>query len=159
MPGLPPTSALVCPFPHSGGSIPALQQLLTPGKQSSWLLCLLCLQVTLTADPDATCTQTVFPLTYTQLPEMVSSGDSICVARYLATGADKGSLFLEVGGIGFHRFPRGSGLLAEAVHPACCEAYLRRHGIACSRVQYGRASQEAQGVASGRVSTRAIPSY
>ncbi|GAB4816028.1 hypothetical protein N2152v2_003074 [Parachlorella kessleri] len=53
-------------------------------------------QVTLTADPDAKCTQTVFPLTYTQLPEMVSPGDSICVARYLATGADKGSLFLEV---------------------------------------------------------------
>lgn len=61
-------------------------------------LCSLCclLQVTITTDPDAQCTNEVFPITYDKFDSMCVPGDSIFVGRYLATGADDSSLFLEV---------------------------------------------------------------
>jgi pyruvate kinase len=53
-------------------------------------------RVTLTTDPSAECTNSVFPVTYSQFPAMCQPGDHIFVGRYLVTGADESSLYLEV---------------------------------------------------------------
>jgi pyruvate kinase len=53
-------------------------------------------RVTITTDPAAECTDAVFPVTYAKFPAMCQPGDSIFVGRYLVTGADASSLFLEV---------------------------------------------------------------
>lgn len=54
------------------------------------------LQVVITSDPNAQCTPEVLPVTYDKFASMVQPGDSIFVGRYLVTGADDSSLFLEV---------------------------------------------------------------
>lgn len=53
-------------------------------------------RITITNDPNAECTNTVFPVTYPKFPAMCQEGDSIFVGRYLVTGAEDSSLFLEV---------------------------------------------------------------
>jgi pyruvate kinase len=53
-------------------------------------------RITITTDPNAECTNTVFPVTYPKFPAMCQEGDSIFVGRYLVTGAENSSLFLEV---------------------------------------------------------------
>lgn len=53
-------------------------------------------RVTLTTDPNAECSNDVFPVTYPKFPAMAQPGDSIFIGRYLVTGADSSSLFLEV---------------------------------------------------------------
>lgn len=53
-------------------------------------------QVIITSDMDAECTSTVFPVTYAKFPAMCQPGDSIFVGRYLVTGAEDSSLFMEV---------------------------------------------------------------
>jgi len=52
--------------------------------------------VTITTDPAAECTNSVFPITYPKFPQMCQSGDSIFIGRYLVTGSEASSLFLEV---------------------------------------------------------------
>lgn len=52
--------------------------------------------VTFTTDTECECTNSVFPVTYPKFPAMCQPGDSIFVGRYLVTGADASSLFLEV---------------------------------------------------------------
>lgn len=52
--------------------------------------------ITLTTDPNAECSSTLFPVTYPKFPAMCQPGDSIFIGRYLVTGADESSLFLEV---------------------------------------------------------------
>lgn len=54
--------------------------------------------ITLTTDPNAKCTGTVFPLSYSGFPGIVSPGHQLQIGRFLATGADGGSLFLDVVG-------------------------------------------------------------
>ena len=53
-------------------------------------------RISITSDPNAECTNTVFPVTYPKFPAMCQEGDSIFVGRYLVTGAEDSSLFLEV---------------------------------------------------------------
>jgi len=53
-------------------------------------------RITITTDPEAECTNTVFPVTYPKFPAMCQEGDSIFVGRYLVTGAENSSLFMEV---------------------------------------------------------------
>lgn len=53
-------------------------------------------KVIITSDMDAECTSTVFPVTYAKFPAMCQPGDSIFVGRYLVTGAEDSSLFMEV---------------------------------------------------------------
>ena len=52
--------------------------------------------VTITADPNAECSDSVFPVTYSKFPAMCQAGDNIFVGRYLVTGSESSSLFLEV---------------------------------------------------------------
>lgn len=52
--------------------------------------------VTITTDPAAECTNSVFPITYPKFPHMCQPGDSIFIGRYLVTGSEASSLFLEV---------------------------------------------------------------
>lgn len=52
--------------------------------------------VTITADQTAECSNTVFPVTYSKFPAMCQPGDSIFVGRYLVTGSETSSVFLEV---------------------------------------------------------------
>jgi pyruvate kinase len=53
-------------------------------------------RITITTDPNAECTDTIFPVTYPKFPAMCQEGDSIFVGRYLVTGAENSSLFMEV---------------------------------------------------------------
>lgn len=53
-------------------------------------------RITITTDPNAECTSTVFPVTYPKFCAMCQEGDSIFVGRYLVTGAENSSLFMEV---------------------------------------------------------------
>ena len=53
-------------------------------------------RISITTDPSAECTNEVFPVTYDKFPAMCQEGDSIFVGRYLVTGAEDSSLFLEV---------------------------------------------------------------
>jgi pyruvate kinase len=53
-------------------------------------------RVTITTDLDAECTSACLPVTYPKFAAMCQPGDSIFVGRYLVTGADSSSLFLEV---------------------------------------------------------------
>ena len=53
-------------------------------------------KITITTDLDAECTNTCFPVTYAKFPAMCQPGDSMFIGRYLVTGADSSSLFLEV---------------------------------------------------------------
>jgi len=52
--------------------------------------------VTITADPNAECSDSVFPVTYSKFPAMCQPGDNIFIGRYLVTGSESSSLFLEV---------------------------------------------------------------
>jgi pyruvate kinase len=42
------------------------------------------------------CTATVFPITYPRFAEMMEPGDNVYLGRYLVSGADSASLYLEV---------------------------------------------------------------
>ncbi|GAB4821691.1 hypothetical protein N2152v2_008737 [Parachlorella kessleri] len=53
-------------------------------------------KVTITTDPAAKCTSECFPISYAKFPAMVSPGDGIFLGRYLVTGADDSSLYLQV---------------------------------------------------------------
>lgn len=53
-------------------------------------------RVTITTDPAAECTNSLFPITYAKFPAMCQPGDSMFVGRYLVTGSETSSLFLEV---------------------------------------------------------------
>lgn len=75
-------------------------------------------RVTMTADPDAVCTAAVFPVTYPKFTEMCRVGDSIFVGRYLVTGADESSLFLEVVAI------EGGDVVCEAKNGAVLDGLL-----------------------------------
>eukprot|EP00892_Ulva_mutabilis_P010259 jgi/Ulvmu1/7605/UM038_0030.1 len=52
--------------------------------------------ITLTTNPNAVQTDTIFPVNYEKLPDMVQQGDQLYIGRYLVTGADAASLYLEV---------------------------------------------------------------
>jgi pyruvate kinase len=52
--------------------------------------------VTITNDLNAECSDKVFPVTYSKFPAMCQPGDSIFVGRYLVTGSETSSVFLEV---------------------------------------------------------------
>jgi aminopeptidase-like protein len=45
---------------------------------------------------DVECSDTVLPVTYTKFAGMMESGDTLYVGRYLVSGADSASLYLEV---------------------------------------------------------------
>lgn len=45
---------------------------------------------------DVECTDTVLPVTYTKFAGMMEPGDTLYVGRYLVSGADSASLYLEV---------------------------------------------------------------
>lgn len=46
--------------------------------------------------PDVECTDTVLPVTYPKFAGMMEPGDTLYVGRYLVSGADSASLYLEV---------------------------------------------------------------
>jgi pyruvate kinase len=75
-------------------------------------------RITMTADPDAVCTASVFPVTYPKFTEMCRVGDSIFVGRYLVTGADESSLFLEVVAV------EGGEVVCEAKNGAVLDGLL-----------------------------------
>lgn len=52
--------------------------------------------VTITTDPSAECTSSILPITYPKFPSMCNMGDSIFIGRYLVTGSEASSLFLEI---------------------------------------------------------------
>ncbi|GFH20820.1 pyruvate kinase, partial [Haematococcus lacustris] len=52
--------------------------------------------VTLTTRLDVATSASVLPLTYDKFNEMAQKGDTIYVGRYLVSGADTASLYLEV---------------------------------------------------------------
>jgi hypothetical protein len=45
---------------------------------------------------DVECTDTVLPVTYPKFADMMEPGDTLYVGRYLVSGADQASLYLEV---------------------------------------------------------------
>eukprot|EP00878_Enallax_costatus_P045214 GHUV01054227.1.p1 GENE.GHUV01054227.1~~GHUV01054227.1.p1 ORF type:complete len:140 (-),score=13.64 GHUV01054227.1:576-995(-) len=45
---------------------------------------------------DVECTDTVLPVTYSKFAGMMESGDTLYVGRYLVSGADSASLYVEV---------------------------------------------------------------
>ena len=45
---------------------------------------------------DVECTDTILPVTYTKFTGMMEVGDTLYVGRYLVSGADSASLYLEV---------------------------------------------------------------
>jgi pyruvate kinase len=45
---------------------------------------------------DVECSDTVLPVTYTKFAGMMEPGDTLYVGRYLVSGADSASLYLEV---------------------------------------------------------------
>jgi hypothetical protein len=57
-------------------------------------MCLLCCCAVLCADVE--CTDTVLPVTYPKFAGMMEPGDTLYVGRYLVSGADSASLYLEV---------------------------------------------------------------
>lgn len=52
--------------------------------------------ITITSDPDAEISTTVLPISYAGFPDIVEVGSFVQIGRYLATGAEGGSLYLEV---------------------------------------------------------------
>jgi pyruvate kinase len=52
--------------------------------------------VTITTDSAAECSPALLPITYPRFPSMCRAGDSVFVGRYLVTGSEESSLFLEV---------------------------------------------------------------
>lgn len=52
--------------------------------------------VTVTTRPDVQASSTVLPITYDKFTEMAQKGDTIYVGRYLVSGADSASLYLDV---------------------------------------------------------------
>lgn len=52
---------------------------------------------------DVEATDTILPVTYHKFADMMEPGDNIYIGRYLVSGADKASLYLEVRIIGGHR--------------------------------------------------------
>lgn len=49
---------------------------------------------------DVECTDTLLPVTYPKFAGMMEAGDTLYVGRYLVSGADSASLYLEVWGWG-----------------------------------------------------------
>lgn len=47
--------------------------------------------------PDVECSDTLLPVTYSKFAGMMEPGDTLYVGRYLVSGADSASLYLEVG--------------------------------------------------------------
>lgn len=47
---------------------------------------------------DVECTDTLLPVTYPKFAGMMEAGDTLYVGRYLVSGADSASLYLEVRG-------------------------------------------------------------
>jgi len=45
---------------------------------------------------DVDCTDTLLPVTYSKFAGMMEVGDTLYVGRYLVSGADSASLYLEV---------------------------------------------------------------
>ena len=58
-------------------------------------MCALCLD-RLCVYVDVECTDTVLPVTYPKFADMMEPGDTLYVGRYLVSGADQASLYLEV---------------------------------------------------------------
>ena len=55
------------------------------------------LQLVLTTKSQQEAAKDALPVSYEKLPSMVEVGDEIFLGRYLVTGAEEASLFLEVG--------------------------------------------------------------
>ena len=53
-------------------------------------------RVVITTDTTRECTNELLPITYPKFPAMCEPGDQIFLGRYLVTGADDSSVFLEV---------------------------------------------------------------
>lgn len=68
--------------------------------------------------PDVECTPTVFPITYPRFAEMMEPGDNVYLGRYLVSGADSASLYLEVRADWAVRTGCACGLRASARAPA-----------------------------------------
>jgi hypothetical protein len=66
------------------------------------------LQLVLTTKDQASAAEDALPVSYERLPSMVEVGDEIFLGRYLVTGAEEASLFLEVR-------PAGSGFRIQGV--------------------------------------------
>ena len=53
-------------------------------------------RITMTVDPKAECTQTLFPVGFPGFVDMCRPGDQLFLGRYLASGAEASSLYLKV---------------------------------------------------------------
>ncbi len=53
-------------------------------------------RLTITTRADAVATETLLPIMYPKFTHMTLPGDTIVIARYLASGAEASSLYLEV---------------------------------------------------------------
>lgn len=53
-------------------------------------------QITMTVDPKAECTRTLFPVGFSGFVDLCQPGDQLVLGRYLASGAETSSLYLQV---------------------------------------------------------------
>ena len=83
----------------------------------------LLLQIVLTTKSMSAAPRGTYPVNYPGLTQMVDEGDTIFLGRYLVTGADESSLFLEVRDI--HQMCILTHVRLQATGRA-----LKRHGVA-----------------------------
>lgn len=82
------------------------------------------LQLVLTTKDQQSAAKDALPVSYERLPSMVEVGDEIFLGRYLVTGAEEASLFLEVN-------PADSiiGILETRDLPGAAPGHRRRGGV------------------------------
>lgn len=68
---------------------------------------------------DVECTSDVFPITYPRFAEMMEPGDNVYLGRYLVSGADSASLYLEV-----HEVVNGTDVVCVAKNDALLDGLL-----------------------------------
>jgi hypothetical protein len=103
------------------------------------------LQLVLTTKDQASAAKDALPVSYERLPSMVEVGDEIFLGRYLVTGAEEASLFLEVNTLAPSRLVRSD--MACAKQPAATAAAGCRLA-ARSRGEHGSAEGAAFATAS-----------
>ena len=58
--------------------------------------CTLCMQLTITQNPKAAASNEVLPVSYPKFTTMIQKGDTIFIGRYLVTGSEDSSLYVQV---------------------------------------------------------------
>lgn len=56
----------------------------------------LCMQITITQNPEAEASNEVLPVSYPKFTTMIQKGDTIFIGRYLVTGSEDSSLYVTV---------------------------------------------------------------